>query len=91
VPAGGLRSSTARSQRSTASGAQKSPRCPITLPNEPGLAKAAGPPLRRVAGLAHDLATAALLGKTERAVSLIRRLALDTSPEHPVALGSGAR
>jgi len=34
---------------------------------------------------------AALLGNADRAAILIRRLALDTSPEHPVALGSGAR
>jgi len=60
-------------------------------PNRPGLAKAGGPPLRRVAELAHDLATAALLGNADKTASLIRRLALEASPEHAKAAVSEAR
>ncbi len=65
--------------------------CLIALPNRPGLAKAVKPSLRRLAGLAHELATAALVGNIDRSEILIRRLALETSPEHAMALGSGAR
>jgi len=57
----------------------------VAKPHGPSLAKGS---LQRVAGLAHGLATAALLGNTDRAEILIRRLGLEASPGHTMALAS---
>jgi len=61
---------------------------PPTPPHGPGLAKGS---LQRVAGLAHGLATAALLGKTDSSAILIRRLALEASPGRAMALSCEGR